>query len=563
VTTWSTSETVITWQSQDDASITFQVVKQTGGTGGTGGGGSGDVVGPASSVDGRAILFDGTTGKLIKEATAAPVLEGDARLSDARTPTAHAASHQDGGSDELALDASQTTTGQFDVARLGTGTPTVHTFLDGTGAWTSDVPVFVPVKNTTGSTIAKGTPVYATGTVGATSTIEIAPADADDSAKMPAIGLTESSLTANATGFVVVVGTLRGVDTSTYAVNQALYVSTTAGQLTGTKPTGASELIQNIGRVTRVNSSNGEILVLGPGRTNDVPNSISASLLLSGTVATARLGTGTADNTTFLRGDGSWQSPPGGTVDVVSNVASGRILGRTSSGSGDSEELSASDTRTFLGLGTVATSGSASDLTTGTLAAARGGPVVSQPALISTVRQLGLPGIQVNATNNALALGANTIHYTPFVCDFSISVDRILFDVTTAVASSNARVGVYAADTDWQPTGAALIDGTATTATTGAKEITVSATLTAGRYLACIVSDSAISVRGTNVFLPGLNDVNASAFGGGQNIIQGTRRVSLTYPGSLPNTGPAWTTTSAANAITSLTNALILLRYTA
>ncbi len=563
MTTWSTSETVITWQSQDDASITFQVVKQTGGTGGTGGGGSGDVVGPASSVDGRAILFDGTTGKLIKEATAAPVLEGDARLSDARTPTAHAASHQDGGSDELALDASQTTTGQFDVARLGTGTPTVHTFLDGTGAWTSDVPVFVPVKNTTGSTIAKGTPVYATGTVGATSTIEIAPADADDSAKMPAIGLTESSLTANATGFVVVVGTLRGVDTSTYAVNQALYVSTTAGQLTGTKPTGASELIQNIGRVTRVNSSNGEILVLGPGRTNDVPNSISASLLLSGTVATARLGTGTADNTTFLRGDGSWQSPPGGTVDVVSNVASGRILGRTSSGSGDSEELSASDTRTFLGLGTVATSGSASDLTTGTLAAARGGPVVSQPALISTVRQLGLPGIQVNATNNALALGANTIHYTPFVCDFSISVDRILFDVTTAVASSNARVGVYAADTDWQPTGAALIDGTATTATTGAKEITVSATLTAGRYLACIVSDSAISVRGTNVFLPGLNDVNASAFGGGQNIIQGTRRVSLTYPGSLPNTGPAWTTTSAANAITSLTNALILLRYTA
>jgi hypothetical protein len=189
--------------------------------------------------------------------------------------------------------------------------------------------------------------------------------------------------------------------------------------------------------------------------------------------------------------------------------------------------------------------------------------VVSQPALISAVRQLGLPGIQVNATNNALALGANTIHYTPFVCDFSISVDRILFDVTTAVASSNARVGVYAADTDWQPTGAALIDGTATTATLAAKEITVSATLTAGRYLACIVSDSAISVRGTNVFLPGLNDVSASAFGGGQNIIQGTRRVSLTYPGSLPNTGPAWTTTSAANAVTALTNALILLRYTA
>lgn len=42
----------------------------------------------------------------------------DSRLSDARTPTAHAASHQDGGADELALDASQVTTGTLDAARV-------------------------------------------------------------------------------------------------------------------------------------------------------------------------------------------------------------------------------------------------------------------------------------------------------------------------------------------------------------------------------------------------------------------------------------------------------------
>jgi len=39
---------------------------------------------------------------------------------------------------------------------------------------------------------------------------------------------------------------------------------------------------------------------------------------------------------------------PGGTVDVLSNVATDRILGRTTAGSGDSEELTASATRTFL-----------------------------------------------------------------------------------------------------------------------------------------------------------------------------------------------------------------------
>lgn len=54
---------------------------------GGGGGGTGDVVGPASAVDGHAVTFDGVTGKLVKDAGAAPVLEGDSRLTNARTPS--------------------------------------------------------------------------------------------------------------------------------------------------------------------------------------------------------------------------------------------------------------------------------------------------------------------------------------------------------------------------------------------------------------------------------------------------------------------------------------------
>jgi hypothetical protein len=98
--------------------------------GGGGGGGSGDVVGPASSVDGRAALFDGTTGKLLKQAGAAPVLEGDARLSDARTPTAHnqaASTISDSTTAGRALLTAADATAQRSALGLGTAATTAAT----------------------------------------------------------------------------------------------------------------------------------------------------------------------------------------------------------------------------------------------------------------------------------------------------------------------------------------------------------------------------------------------------------------------------------------------------
>jgi hypothetical protein len=76
----------------------------------------------------------------------------------------------------------------------------------------------------------------------------------------------------------------------------------------------------------------------------------AASDVTSGTMATARLGSGSATSSTFLRGDQTYATP---TVDVVSNVATSTILGRTTSGSGDSEELTAAQVRTLLGSGWV------------------------------------------------------------------------------------------------------------------------------------------------------------------------------------------------------------------
>ncbi len=486
MTTWSTTETIITWQSQDDASITFQIVKQNGGGGG---GGTGDVVGPSSSVDGRAVLFDGTTGKLIKQASAAPMLVGDA-------PTAHAASHQDGGSDELALDASQTTTGQFNVARLGTGTPTVHTFLNGLGEWTYDVPVFVPVKNTTASTIAKGTPVYATGTVGATSTIEIAPADADDAAKMPAIGLTETSLTANATGFVVVVGTLRGLNTNAYSINQPLYVSTTAGQLTGTKPTGTSDAIQMIALVTRVNSSNGEVLVFAQG-SDEAPNAIDAGKITSGTIDNARLDTELqALASTTSAADALPYFTGSGTATTTTLTSAGRAL---------IDDADAAAQRTTLGLATIASSGSGTDITTGTVAVAR---LATQAAPTSTPFTsndwvplwTGWGTGASNVTIGGTAAASNSAaRYQPVWIGQSVSIIGLGIDVQAANAGGSAvvRLGIHA-NSAGRPGDVVVDAGTASLNTAVAKELTFSSvTLNPGWYWVVIATQS-LDTAGTN-----------------------------------------------------------------
>ena len=136
--------------------------------------------------------------------------------------------------------------------------------------------VKIECKNTSGSTITKGTPVYVTGTVGASFRVEVAPADASNSAKMPAVGVLETDLANNSEGYAVTGGLLKNlttdpIDATNTASNNTIYVKS-GGGLTMTKPTGTN-LIQNIGKVARVNSSNaGSIIVSSILRTNDLPN---------------------------------------------------------------------------------------------------------------------------------------------------------------------------------------------------------------------------------------------------------------------------------------------------
>ena len=137
--------------------------------------------------------------------------------------------------------------------------------------------VVIYAKNTHTTSIVKGTPVYITGTVGATDTVTIAPADASNSAKMPAVGILDATLAVNDFGYVITGGFMDNITTSpidgtTPSSNDTVYVKA-GGGLTMTKPTGSSNLIQNIAKVGKVSGGNaGSLIVSSILRTNDVPN---------------------------------------------------------------------------------------------------------------------------------------------------------------------------------------------------------------------------------------------------------------------------------------------------
>jgi len=121
-----------------------------------------------------------------------------------------------------------------------------------------------------GEALSKGDVVYVSGVSG--NTPVVSKADADDANKMPAYGLAEDAANLNAAVNVVTFGTLYNLNTSGFSAGDNVYVSTTAGALTNSAPTGESSLIQNIGMVVRSHASAGSIKVGGAGRTNATPN---------------------------------------------------------------------------------------------------------------------------------------------------------------------------------------------------------------------------------------------------------------------------------------------------
>ena len=128
------------------------------------------------------------------------------------------------------------------------------------------------VRKATAGTIDAGEVVYEVGyNVGLdVATVELAQADATGT--MPGLGIADGTFSNVLTGHIVTSGRLGGVDTSGFAVADDLYVDpTTPGALTNVKPTD-TDLIQKVAIVLLSHATKGVIIVVGAGRSNDIPN---------------------------------------------------------------------------------------------------------------------------------------------------------------------------------------------------------------------------------------------------------------------------------------------------
>jgi hypothetical protein len=116
------------------------------------------------------------------------------------------------------------------------------------------------VKNTTGTTIPKGSAVYVSGATGDNALISLASATSDPSSSKT-LGITAEAIANDAFGYVIEAGYLTDIDTSSTTAGAAAWLGDTPGSIVFVNPPAKPSHAVYLGVVVRVQAINGSILV--------------------------------------------------------------------------------------------------------------------------------------------------------------------------------------------------------------------------------------------------------------------------------------------------------------
>jgi hypothetical protein len=115
------------------------------------------------------------------------------------------------------------------------------------------------IHNNTGSTLTDGQIVYITGAIGERPTVALASASSE-STSSKTIGVVTESIANGADGFVTTSGLVHGLNTNAFNEGDAIWLSTTAGQWSTTRPTQPNHGVF-VGWIVKKSGGNGSIYV--------------------------------------------------------------------------------------------------------------------------------------------------------------------------------------------------------------------------------------------------------------------------------------------------------------
>jgi hypothetical protein len=183
-----------------------------------------------------------------------------------------------------------------------------------------------------------------------------------------------------------------------------------------------------------------------------------------------------------------------------------------------------------------------SSAVTGVLPAANGGAIADgRPLPSGGTQAYVIPGVGITSVGtNSPSTGQ--IRYQPIMVRTSIGIDQIACEVQASGVSAHARLGLYTANTNWQPV-TLIGEGEVDASSNGVKTVSLSTTLAPGRYLMAINTDVTITLR---------NWVGPTEFGQiistlGASSLNDLWFVSSAY-GAFSSSPVAWTSVSGASS---------------